>query len=75
MFLGGGEIGLGSNDHGFKKSACILCDSYSFKMPMGILKSLYFLCVQDAHGLLVNFESLSIDAILFNSAFSIWIKL
>src|SRR6218665_799154 len=36
-FLGGGEIDLGPNNHGFKKSACILYGSYTFKMPMGIL--------------------------------------
>jgi len=36
-------------------------------MPMGILQSLYFLCVQDVHGILVTFKYLSIDAILFNS--------
>jgi len=28
---------LGPNNHGFKKSACILYGSYTFKMPMGIL--------------------------------------
>src|SRR6218665_3175444 len=36
-FLGGGEIDLGPNNHGFKKSACILYGFYTFKMPMGIL--------------------------------------
>src|SRR6218665_1814757 len=36
-FLGGGEIDLGLNYHGSKKSACILYGLYTFKMPMGIL--------------------------------------
>jgi len=36
-FFGGGEIDLDPNNHGFKKSACILYGSYTFKMPMGIL--------------------------------------
>src|SRR6218665_1764666 len=36
-FLGGDEIDLGPNNHGFKKSAFILYGSYTFKMPMGIL--------------------------------------
>src|SRR6218665_1230428 len=36
-FLGDDEIDLGHNNHGFKKSTCILCGSYTFKMAMGIL--------------------------------------
>src|SRR6218665_60244 len=36
-FLGVGELDLGPNNHGFKKSAYILYGSYTFKMPMGIL--------------------------------------
>ena len=32
-----------------------------------LVSAIWFLYIQDAHGLLVNFEFLSIDAILFNS--------
>ena len=31
------KIDLGPNNNGFKKSACILYGSYTFKMPMGLL--------------------------------------